>query len=137
MLEFKHLESLYTGLKTIDPVKPVIFLAGDSSMDNKFWINEHAEAINNYQHLLLPPVMKTDISYFLNKTINTYHTINCAVEESTISDRKDKLLPQDAFINRKITNNDILIVSIGGNDIALKPCMQTICNMASLTALIP
>lgn len=58
-----------------------------------------------------------------------------------------RLLPQDDFIRRNLTSNDILIISAGtsflvalrefpghsgGNDIALKPTCGTICNICCL-----
>lgn len=115
----------------------VVFLAGDSSLDNKYWLlnqSYYKPAINGwYNQVLLPPVMMPDISYHLN---NLGHpTINCAVEESTIADRETNLLDQDCFIRDHITKDDTLVVSVGGNDIALKPTFQTIWNMFKLVYL--
>ena len=62
-----------------------------------------------------------------------YICINAAVEESALTDRTTDLLPQDRFIRDHITENDILIVSLGGNDIALKPSISTIFHMLLLT----
>jgi len=59
--------------------------------------------------------------------------INCAVEESSIGSRAcGRLLEQDVFIRDKITQGDVLVVSVGGNDIALSPSLCTILNMISL-----
>ena len=55
-----------------------------------------------------------------------------AVEESTLEDRKTDLLHQDKFIVYNITNNDTLVVSVGGNDIALKPNLNTIVSLKLL-----
>lgn len=87
-------------------------------------------------------------------------TLNCAVEEYKILNRAENalaksnylnhfiksgistnvcrvthLLPQDRFVNRNITSNDILIVSVGGNDIALHPNLFNIFNLVVLNFL--
>ena len=35
-----------------------IWLAGDSSLDNKFWFASTSEALNGYETVLTPPTMK-------------------------------------------------------------------------------
>jgi hypothetical protein len=55
------------------------------------------------------------------------------VEESTLAERDGgKLLPQDAFIRANIRPEDVLVVSVGGNDIALRPSAATIAAMGWL-----
>ncbi len=131
-----HLQTILDSLKQINPHRNYIYLAGDSSLDNKYWLsnNKTQTATNDYQHILEPALMKTDIAYHMNKILDgsDYCVINTAVEESTISCRNINLLEQDKFIKKNITNNDILIVSIGGNDIALSPTLNTIWNMVIL-----
>jgi hypothetical protein len=62
-----------------------------------------------------------------------YVALNCAVEESKIASRDcGGLLPQDKFIRDNITSDDILIVSVGGNDVALTTNLFTACSMLSL-----
>jgi hypothetical protein len=142
--KIEHLDTLLHGLKKLD-IKNYIYLAGDSSLDNKYWLfgknesflkNESSflkneDAINGYEHILEPPEMKPDIAYHMNTLLvdSNYYVINTAVEESTIACRKDHLLAQDSFIQRHITNDDMLLVSVGGNDIALSPSLKTIWNM--------
>jgi hypothetical protein len=59
--------------------------------------------------------------------------LNCAIEESTIGSRaRGVLLPQDKFIRDNISQDDMLVISLGGNDIALRPSVCTICNILSL-----
>ena len=130
----RDLKILYKGLKRLNPMKNFIYLAGDSSLDNKYWIdNEYRIAINDYEKILEPTVMKPDICYHLNNLSNKYYTINCAVEGSTINNRQETgLFCQEKFIRSNITKNDILIVSVGGNDIALSPSAKTIWNMILL-----
>jgi hypothetical protein len=41
---------------------------------------------------------------------------------------------QDAFIRDHITRDDVLIVSVGGNDIALSPTLRTAVNMLLVTS---
>ena len=59
----------------------------------------------------------------MNHLVNDseYITINCAIEESALNERKEGLLSQDEFVRDHIKKDDILIVSVGGNDVALKP----------------
>lgn len=128
----------------------IIYLAGDSSLDNKFWFGDQAKAVNGYENILKPARSRKDIAYWLSSvTAKTkkstgafqkprYGIINCAVEESSIGDRAcGRLLPQDSFIKDHITERDILVVSVGGNDIALKPSICTILNLICLIKCIP
>ncbi|KAK7232483.1 hypothetical protein SO694_00032377 [Aureococcus anophagefferens] len=43
--------------------KKVVFFAGDSSLDNKFWFQDSAPAVNGYETILVPPEMKQDVAY--------------------------------------------------------------------------
>lgn len=130
----QHLNFVHKNLKKNND--NIIFLAGDSSLDNKYWLskNEIYNAINGYENILYPSNMKPDISYHINTLINNSNTscINCAVEASTIDLRIKDLLNQDKFIRDNISSNDTLIISLGGNDIALAPTNLTLLNMASL-----
>lgn len=111
--------------------RPRIWLAGDSSLDCKHYIpSSNTPAINQYEKFLVPPVSKRDVCYWLNAALGPrYAVLNCAVEESTIARRQDDLLPQDVFIRDNISADDVLVVSVGGNDIVLRPSMATIFNI--------
>jgi hypothetical protein len=100
-------------------------------MDNKYWITETAQAISGYSRHL--DEMKPDVAYCLTKL--GYNTLNCAVEEATVSSKRVALNHQDMFVRSNITSNDTLVVSIGGNDIALRPSFLTIVNILALVAL--
>lgn len=130
-----HLHIVYNTLKYNNPNSRFIFLAGDSSLDNKFWVQGYYNAVNGYEKVLEPAIMKPDVCYFMNKKADNCITINCAVEESTIKERENNLLDQDKFIRDNISKQDILVVSVGGNDIALKPTWKTIYNMIILMGL--
>jgi lysophospholipase L1-like esterase len=55
-------------------------------------------------------------------------------QASTLEDRvKGGLLGQDLLIRDHIAANDVLIVSIGGNDVALRPSLKTIMSVSWLT----
>lgn len=54
------------------------------------------------------------------------------MEASLLRERDDGLLEHDAFIRDSITSNDILIVSVGANDIALSPNAATMRHMLDL-----
>jgi len=56
--------------------------------------------------------------------------INTAVEASLLRQRSEsKLLPQDEFLRDHIKKEDVLVVSVGGNDIALLPSSSTAENL--------
>lgn len=146
----EDLQTLITFFRQNYPRKSLIFLAGDSSLDNKYWISgrftrflTEGNAVNGYEHILRPPISVKDVAYHLNsealKRNMPFITVNCAVEESTLGSRidngkknKTSLLRQDTIITKNIERDDVLIVSVGGNDIALAPTFSTIWNMAIL-----
>lgn len=134
-----ELKCLITHLKQKGK-KSFIYLAGDSSLDSKHWFQDVAAAVNGFETILQPPQMKQDIAYFFNQFCSTddktFACVNCAVEEATIASKTDDgLCAQDKVIRDNITSNDILIVNIGGNDIALRPSLTTLVNIAKLMLL--
>ena len=50
-----------------------------------------------------------------------------------MSDRDAGLRPQDDFVRNNIRSQDALVLSVGGNDIALKPTTATVISMLLLT----
>lgn len=148
-----HLERVHDYFSALPLRPPMIFLAGDSSFDNKHWFFKSypdkrrqmkdpqftAEALNGYENLLQPPRMVMDVSFWLNSYAeyrfgkSQVVAVNASVEESTIQSRADNLLPQDAFLRDHIREGDFVVLSVGGNDVALAPTFRTIANMAMLT----
>lgn len=123
--------------------KTLIWLAGDSSLDNKYWFHESSPALNGYEHILRPAVMKQDISYWLNAAAEASQDrgggepqlacVNTAVEATSLNDRAcSKLWAQDELIRQHIGPDDILIVSVGGNDVALQPLLCTVLSMFAM-----
>lgn len=109
--------------------KPSIYLAGDSTLDNKFWIPTHAEQHPD-QRLnarLSHPSVRRDVAYWLaHFASGKYHVVNTAVEASLLRTRvRANLLPQDELVRDALTEDDVLVVSAGGNDIALSPKIAT------------
>ena len=120
----------------------VVFLAGDSSLDNKYWFSSWADAVNGYETVLEPPRMKRDVCYWINEQAERegkrLGCLNAAVEATSLNDRAwGRLLPQDAFIRDHITEDDVLVVSVGGNDVALSPLLCTAVNLAVLVCCVP
>jgi hypothetical protein len=138
----RHLNSLLLQLR--ESTESLIWTAGDSSLDNKYWFTDQRPALGlvGYEHVLDPPQCNADITYWLN-----YHlaltasdnrnndpkslpgrvgAINAAVEATTLNERTFRLRPQDRFLRDNIQGNDVLIVSIGGNDVAMAPTPCTI-----------
>lgn len=138
----EHLQLLVTALREQSAARSVIFLCGGSSLDNKYWLPvERRHAVNGYERVLVPPLCAPDIAYWLNKASvdsdvgNQFCAVNASVDQSTLADRQgDRLLPQDMFIRTNMQEQDILVVSIGGNDVAFRPSSTTVASMASLLA---
>jgi len=138
-----------------------VYLAGDSSLDNKHWFFSSWEekkdqllgcsefvgdAVNGYESALSPPLMIKDVCYWLNKECADRGqpgsaktcVLNAAVEESCLVQRETGgILPQDLFIRDHITEEDILVIDVGGNDIALRPTKAVMFNIAWLLYLTP
>lgn len=148
-----------------------VWLVGDSSLDNKYWVHgDKVKACNGYEYALNQSDQSTaDVAHWMNVKFDEYHhrqtvtnqsstnprngsncnaindqqqqqrphfytCINCSVEESTVGERENgRLFPQDEFVRDHMSPNDILVVSLGGNDIALKPSAGTIFAMAWLS----
>jgi hypothetical protein len=173
----EHLQMILDAIRRHDTNETtrtsILWTAGDSSLDNKYWFRDTVPAISHtvYSELFQPPVMKPDVTYWLNEllvqqqqqqqqcqqnqslqqqpmnpnedhstsatTTKLYVAINTAVEATTLNERTFHLREQDIFIRDHIQPNDILIVSIGGNDIAMSPLCCTICSIVSLIYCIP
>ena len=112
------------------PDKPIIYLAGDSSLDNKAWVPSNGSGGHPLPHpvpeiyntFFSSPILKPDVAFFLNHAFaSRASVINAAVEASLLRQREKALLPHDEFIRDHIRAEDVLIVSVGANDIALSP----------------
>lgn len=121
--------------------RPCIFLAGDSSLDNKFWFGGTQPATNGYELLLNPPVCKPDICYWLNYYCNQQQldvfALNTAIEASSLDQRACGLLSQDRLLRDHISERDYLVVCVGGNDAILAPKLFTLLNILFLSYLVP
>lgn len=121
----------------------LIWTAGDSTLDNKYWFSASSSAVGPYVDVLQPPVMKQDVNYWLNYLLLQQKrqpetlAINTAVEATTLNERTFHLRAQDQFLRDNISSSDILIVSVGGNDVALCPLPCTIAAIAGLVCCVP
>lgn len=140
----EDLETFHTITHNLRPGKPVVYLAGDSSLDNKAWVPSSYSGVpltvdvpSIYNDTMNSrPYPKPDIALWLNHYLGERATcINTAIEESMLRQRDEQLLEHDEFIRDKITSKDVLIVSVGANDIALKPLPATMWNMFRLAWL--
>ena len=118
----------------------LIYFAGDSSLDNKFWFENRARATNGYEHILRPPESKLDVAYHVNKLLEArnprWACVNTAVEATSLNDRAfGRLLEQDRFLRDSVRETDAVVISVGGNDIALAPLLCTCCNVAPLLCI--
>ena len=119
-------------------------MAGDSSLDNKYWVPGSGpagdpldvEVPEIYYHALRQPTPKPDVAFWMNHALGDRATcINAAVEASMLRERDADLLPHDEFIRDNIRKEDVLIVSVGCNDIAMSPSFSTIWRMLALSYL--
>lgn len=128
-------------------IRDAIWLAGDSSLDNKHWFPEDRGAVVNHMDEVLkePNSCRRDIAWWINKLVeergydNELFAINTSYEEGKIESRaRGHLLPQDEYLRNNLLPDDSVIVSVGGNDIALFPQLPcTIINMAILNLCTP
>lgn len=146
-----ELEKVVASLRT--QKKKVIWLVGDSSLDNKHWLytgyyKERADpsdnsywgdACNGFEEILEPARSVKDVAWWLNRAcadneaLAGYAAVNAAVEESTAADREGgNLLAHDEFVRDSLQEGDIVIVSVGGNDIALRPTKSVMVSMGML-----
>lgn len=140
--QIQDLSSFHTITTAQRPNQPVVYLAGDSSLDNKYWVNSdnelQMEVPEIYNHTLDRPEPKPDVAFWMNHFLGSRATcINAAVEESMLRERDHDLLPHDHFIRDNIRSRDVLIVSVGANDIALNPLPCTIRHMLQLAWVTP
>jgi hypothetical protein len=107
-----------------------------------------APAINGYESVLggggrashdEEPRMAMDVNYWFNRVAAEELgpleccTIMSSVEASTAADRHHfGLLAQDQFIRDAVSEDDAVVMSVGGNDVALAPTWATAVNMALL-----
>ncbi len=116
-----------------------LYLVGDSTLDNKYWIPERVASANGLERLVRPPTSVPDIAHWLNAELeerglgDRFCAINGAVEESCLGDRSGgRLLAHDDVVRRKLRPDDVVVCSMGGNDVALKPSAMTILSMGAL-----
>ena len=146
------LATVHSAIQAIRPNKPIVYLAGDSSLDNKAWVPSNGpagqplpEAVPEIYKSFFPAPngtgltgLKPDVAFFLNHALGSKASvINAAVEASLLRQREKSLLPHDEFIRDHISAKDVLIVSVGANDIALSPTPATIRHMLQLAWVTP
>jgi hypothetical protein len=137
----EDLKPVYESLRSSS--EALIWTAGDSSLDNKYWFQDLRPAVARYAPLLDPPQMNADVTYWLNYMCENNDkrkhlaAINTAVEATTLNERSYKMRPQDKFLRDNLQPQDTLIVSIGGNDVALAPAPCTIISILSLLKCMP
>eukprot|EP00977_Amphora_coffeiformis_P001656 scaffold310_cov168-Amphora_coffeaeformis.AAC.51 len=149
----EHLAQILPHLR--ETTDRLVWTAGDSSLDNKYWFRDRGAAPAAYHDILEPPQCKKDVTYWLNyflcqeeientsSSTSTWRhrprtaAINAAVEATTLNERTFRLRPQDVFIRDNIQRDDVLVVSVGGNDVALMPLPCTIASILGLVLCTP
>ncbi|KAJ8599276.1 hypothetical protein CTAYLR_006793 [Chrysophaeum taylorii] len=115
----------------------LIYLVGDSSLDNKYWFGYQERAVNGYETLLQPAFSRCDVAHHVNRELATRDPsracVNAAVEASSLNGRSMGFLQEhDCLVRDTIRPEDVLVVSVGGNDIALTPVLCTCFNVVPL-----
>ena len=132
----RDLETIHGYLRVRNKEKCCVFFLGDSSLDNKYWFHEVSEAVNGYEEVIKERIMKLDVCYWVNRFAQERNLpmfcLNTGVEATTLNSRYSNLLAQDVYARDHLTQRDSLIVSVGGNDIALSPTLKTIVSMLSI-----
>ena len=143
------LQSILTHFKQKKDIS-FVWLCGDSSLDNKYWTHGTTPALNGFEDILSSldgpygpygPTMPLDVGYHLNEECDINNSnkvvLNCAVEASTLGERvlsstNVRLTQHDIFIQENIGKKDVLVVSLGANDISLKWDYWTVYNASKL-----
>jgi hypothetical protein len=97
-----------------------------------------AAACNGYEGILEPARSIRDVCYWFNHHAaqrgSRYAAVNTSVEASTLQDRASgsALLGHDVLIREFLQPDDVIVVSVGGNDIALRPGLSTMLSVSWL-----
>lgn len=75
------------------------------------------------------------MSFPFHHAFLSFQILSTQVEATTLNERWYGLKSQDKFLQDNISSNDVLIVSIGGNDVAMAPTPCTILSLAGLLCL--
>lgn len=137
-----HLAAVQSLLRSAG-ARRFIYLAGDSSLDNKYWLSSEPlvaacagmESALSPANARVPPDVAAQINSRLIEQLGAgWACLNAAVEESTLSDRQDGhvLPPQDEWLAGVLTPADVLVCSAGGNDVVLAPSVSTVAALAAL-----
>ena len=88
----------------------VVFFAGDSSLDNKFWFDEWSAARNGYEEVLRPQVMKKDVCYWMNDPNFEPRRacLNAAVEATALDEPGRRSIRQN--LQQRIRELELLLM---------------------------
>src|SRR6201992_270405 len=91
--------ALHAKVLSLRPDKPIIYLAGDSSLDNKYWVSSIRRDERDVPEIYdaafdkRSSSLKPDVAFWLNHLLgNQATTLNLAVEESMLRERDRELL---------------------------------------------
>lgn len=135
----EHLRVAYASLRTQSGERPLVFLTGDSSLDNKSYVLDCAAlpAVGGWERILTPPRALPDVAAWLSRALDAaglpHGVLNCAVEEATAADlAAAPLVGAPAAVSRAITRTDVVVLSAGGNDVVLRPTLATVSALAAV-----
>jgi len=119
--------------------RPLVWLCGDSTLDNKYWVQGCSlrDLESEYASILGPPLARPDVAYHLGVAARDRAlVVNCGIEESTLAQRLGGSLPEhDKIVRDNLMEGDVVVVSVGGNDVAHSPTLRTAISALTLVRL--
>ena len=105
----QHLKKLLPHLRQCN--SDLIWTAGDSSLDNKYWFSTKAVAVGAYNHVLRPQESICDVTYWLNYLAKERFDDGSSGINYAAINTAGKLLTMSIFLMHKIksSNNDIFL----------------------------
>jgi hypothetical protein len=122
--------------------RPIVYLLGDSILNNQSYLDKTMlAAVNGYEKILCdedgnPGKMLPDVCYYLSKLMadngKPYAVINSAIDKTWLETRKNNLTIHDMFVANRFIRRDVLVISIGADDLTVNPSLKTLWNLATL-----
>ena len=135
----EHLRVAYASLRSPSGDRALVFLTGDSSLDNKSYVHgcEALPASGGWERILAPPRALPDVAAWLSRALIAvglpHGVLNCAVEEATAAElAASPFVGPTAAVSRAVTRKDVVILSAGGNDVVLRPTLATVSALAAV-----
>jgi len=104
----QHLKKLLPHLRQCN--SDLIWTAGDSSLDNKYWFSTKAAAVGAYNHVLRPQESICDVTYWLNYLAKERFDDGSSEINYAAINTAGKLLTMSIILSLMISNHQIIII---------------------------